>query len=98
MKRGDPHFSGQAIFGGIWPDTGAELWNLVCDIPGHPAGSSVSRETLEAHLAWQFESMRVRLAAYEMHQSGELKFPLPPPGHAELFAKLPDLANHNPTD
>jgi hypothetical protein len=25
-----------------------ELWNLLDDIPGHPAGSTVSRRTIEA--------------------------------------------------
>lgn len=31
---------------GFQPDI--ELWNLTADIPGHPTGSSVARETLEA--------------------------------------------------
>jgi hypothetical protein len=32
---------------GRWPDI--ELYNLTAPIGGHPAGSTVSRQTLEAH-------------------------------------------------
>lgn len=42
----------RATFCGIQPGfrhlPAIELWNLVDDIPGHPAGSTVSRRTIEA--------------------------------------------------
>ncbi|MBE7538476.1 MAG: hypothetical protein HS122_08695 [Opitutaceae bacterium] len=42
-----------AVFHGIQDGFGVfpsiELWNLTANIPGHPEGSTISRQTLEKH-------------------------------------------------
>ncbi len=71
---------------GIEGIPGFELWNLTSDIPGHPAGSTVSRRTLEA-------------AGYEVPPAPIKPMEAPTPElpapqlipRAEVAGKLPEL-------
>ena len=45
MKMNEPKPIAPATYCGVM--LGIDLWTLTDDIPGHPCGSTVSRETLE---------------------------------------------------